>query len=509
MRVGVIGAGPAGLAAAYQLAEWGVTCEVFEASPFVGGMARSFPLWGQTVDLGPHRFFSTDPRVNRLWLGVVGPDYRMVDRHTRILFQGRYYRYPLEAGNALGNMGPLQAARCVASFLSEKMAPSAPAGGVESFESWVVGRFGRRLYEMFFRSYSEKLWGIPCHELDADFAAQRIKKFSLGEAIKHAVGVGGGRHKTLVDRFAYPVGGSGMVYERMAETIRQRGGEVHLETPVCGVVHDGGVVRGLKLDDGEERPFDHIISTMPLNLLVRGLGALPGPVARALDALKYRNTLVVYLNVDGTDLFPDQWLYIHSPELQMGRVTNFRNWVPDLYGESQNSILALEYWCNDNDPLWAEPESSVAARAIREIGATGLIGAAPVLDAHVERVPRCYPVYRIGYKRQLGRVVDYLRGFRNLTPIGRYGSFKYNNQDHSLLMGIMAAESLLAGVVPDLWAINTDYESYQEAAAVRETGLEPAAAQVGVPAGRGLRPAFARLGASHIAAGSSSGSIQR
>src|SRR5262249_11056048 len=160
---------------------------------------------------------------------------------------------------------------------------------------------------------------------------------------------------------------------------------------------------------------------------------------------KFRNTLVVYLNVDGTDLFPDQWLYIHSPELLVGRVTNFRNWVPELYGESQTSILALEYWCNDDDPIWAEPEAALAARATREIRSTGLIGAAPVLDARVVRVPRCYPVYRIGYKRHLARVVDYLRGFRNLTPIGRYGSFKYNNQDHSLLMGLMAAESLLAG----------------------------------------------------------------
>jgi protoporphyrinogen oxidase len=496
------------LAAAYELAKSGVTCEVFEASPWVGGMARSFQLWGQTVDLGPHRFFSTDPRVNRLWLEVVGRDYRMVDRRTRILFRGRYYDYPLAAANALRNMGPFQAARCVASFLSEKVAPSAPAGGGDSFESWVVGRFGRRLYEMFFKSYSEKLWGIPCHELDADFAAQRIKKFSLGEAIKHALGVGGGRHKTLVDRFAYPVGGSGMVYERMAEEIRERGGCVELGTPVRGVVHDDGVVRGLRFADGEERPFDHVISTMPLTLLVRGLGDLPGPVARAVDALKFRNTLVVYLHVDGTDLFPDQWLYIHSPELLMGRVTNFRNWVPELYGDRRTSILALEYWCNDDDPLWAEPEASLTARATREIQSTGLIGAAPVLDARVVRVPRCYPVYRLGYKRHLATVVEHLRGFRNLTPIGRYGSFKYNNQDHSLLMGLLAAESLRAGEAPDLWAINTDYESYQEAAAVRETGLEPVAARSGVAAGRRPRPVFARLGAARLAAESSSGSIQ-
>jgi protoporphyrinogen oxidase len=287
----------------------------------------------------------------------------------------------------------------------------------------------------------------------------------------------------------------------MAAMIRDRGSEVHLETPVRGVVHDGGVVRGLRLANGEERPFDHVISTMPLTLLVRGLGALPGPVARAVDALKFRNTLVVYLNVDGIELFPDQWLYIHSPELLMGRVTNFRNWVPELYGESRTSILALEYWCNDDDSLWAEPEPALTARAIRAIRATGLIGEAPVLDARVERVPRCYPVYRIGYKRHLARVVDHLRGFRNLTPIGRYGSFKYNNQDHSLLMGIMAAETLLAGVVPDLWAINTDYESYQEGAAVRETGLEPAAAHVRATTGSQHRPAFARLAGSRPAPG--------
>src|SRR5262245_8001376 len=239
MRVAVIGAGPAGMTAADQFAKARVVVEVDEGSDHSGGMARSFRLWGQPVDLGPHRFFSNDARVNRLWLEVVGRDYRMVDRLTRLYYRNRLFYYPLEPVNALWNMGLYQAARCVGSYLKEKLLPSFPADGPATFESWVVGRFGRRLFEMFFKSYSEKLWGIPCQELDADFAAQRIKKFSLGEAIKAALGLGKAKHKTLVDHFAYPVGGTGMAYERMAASVRERGGQVHLKRPVRGVLRNG------------------------------------------------------------------------------------------------------------------------------------------------------------------------------------------------------------------------------------------------------------------------------
>ncbi|QDV39645.1 FAD-dependent oxidoreductase [Tautonia plasticadhaerens] len=471
MRVAVIGAGPAGLAAAYRLAGSGEDVEVFESSGQVGGMARSFRLWGQTVDLGPHRFFSTDPRVNALWMEVAGRDYRMVDRLTRIYYGGRYYRYPLEPADALRKMGVVEASRCMLSYLKEQVNPSFPEGSGGTFESWVVGRFGRRLFEMFFRSYSEKLWGIPCSDLDEDFAAQRIKKFSLGEAAKKAIGLGGAGHKTLVDRFAYPLGGTGMIYERMADAVREAGGRVHLGARVRRVLHQEGSVRGLELADGDRVGFDHVISTMPLTLLVRGLGEAPEAVSRAVDSLRFRNTVLVYLNVEGTDLFPDQWLYIHSPELMAGRLTNFRNWVPELHGGAGSSILALEYWCDDEDPLWAEHEEAQVARAVRELRATGLIGDARILDGDVVRVPRCYPVYRMGYKDHLSAVTSYLSGFSGLTPIGRYGSFKYNNQDHSLLMGILAAENLRSGTRHDLWSINTDYECYQEAAEIRETRL--------------------------------------
>jgi protoporphyrinogen oxidase len=471
MRVGVIGAGPAGITAGYQLSKAGAQVEVFEAGDNVGGLSRTIDLWGQKVDLGPHRFFTQDRRVNDVWLEVVGSDYRMVDRLTRIYYQNRFFHYPLKPGNALWNMGLGNALCCVSSYLKERIHSSIPPGSNETFESWVVGRFGRRLFEMFFKSYSEKLWGIPCDQLDADFAAQRIKKFSLGEAIKAALGIGAGKHKTLVDQFAYPIGGTGMVYERMAQRIEAQGNGVHLNAPVRRILHHDKQVSALELVDGRIEPFDHVISTMPLTLLVRGLNDLPREVEEGVNQLRFRNTILVYLNVDSADLFRDQWLYVHSPELSMGRVTNFRNWAPELYGNSPTSILALEYWCYDEDELWRESEEKLIELASREIRATGLIGSANILAGHVHRIRRCYPVYAHGYKKHLAPVIDHVRQYRNLQAIGRYGAFKYNNQDHSILMGVLAAENILEAKGHDLWAVNTD-TTYQEAAAINKTGLE-------------------------------------
>lgn len=471
MRIAVIGAGAAGITAAYQLSKGGAEVDVFEVGDEVGGLARTIERWGQKVDLGPHRFFSNDPRVNRLWLEVVGRDYRMIDRQTRIYYRRRFFDYPLRASNALRNMGLGSAALCMASYFKEKIWPSFRPENNETFESWVVSRFGRRLFQMFFQSYSEKLWGIPCDQLDADFAAQRIKKFSLGEAVKNALGLAKGRHKTLVDQFAYPLDGTGIVYERMAEQVRKNGGRIHLNCPVRRLLHDDRRMRGLEFADGAWEPFDHVISTMPLTLMVKGMDGLPPTIESAIDQLRFRNTILVYLHVDGTDLFPDQWLYIHSPDLLMGRVTNFRNWVPELYGSARTTILALEYWANDDDALWKEDNADLIARAEREIRSTGLIGNAAVLDGDVFRIRRCYPVYARGYKELLRPVIAYLNSFAGLTVIGRYGAFKYNNQDHSILMGILAAENILNCRRHDLWAINTDYESYQESATITATGL--------------------------------------
>jgi len=466
----VIGAGPAGLTAAYQLSKSTSEVAVFEAANCVGGLARSLSLWGQTVDLGPHRFLSEDRRVNELWLEVVGKDYAMVNRQTRILYHGRLFKYPLEAFDALAKLGAIEAGRCLSSYARGWISPTLQDG---SFESWVCRRFGRRLFEIFFKTYSEKLWGISCRELDADFAAQRIKKFSLSAAIKSAlVPSVRQKHRTLADQFAYPTGGTGMVYERMAGTICQRGGEVHLQAPVKRVLTNCGRVVGIELASGKTLACNHVISTMPLTVLVMQLDNVPAEIVDACRQLQFRNTILVYLEVLNENPFPDNWIYAHSPELCFGRVTNFRNWVPQLYGESPNAILAMEYWCNADDEFWRRDEKVLIAQAREEIVKSGLVKDSKKLGrGFVFRIPRCYPVYHRGYQAHLRVIKDYLSGIAGVQVIGRYGSFKYNNQDHSILMGRLAAENALRGGKNDLWSVNTDYEIYQEACSITETGL--------------------------------------
>jgi protoporphyrinogen oxidase len=468
-RVAVIGAGPAGLTAAYQLSKSDeVRVTLFEASGSVGGLAKTIELWGQRVDIGPHRFFSTDSRVNRFWLEIVEDRYEMVNRLTRIFYNGKFFYYPLKPIDAFSKLGPFESARCFTSYLAERASPTAENG---DFESWVTSRFGKRLFEVFFKTYSEKLWGISCRELDSDFAAQRIKKLSLLEAVKNAF-TGGGGHKTLVDKFAYPIGGTGMVYQEMADRFVGNGGELRLETPVERVRTVDGKVVGLTLTNGEDHDFDTVISSMPLSLLVSRLDEAPAVIRDKANSLRFRNTILVYLNVDSDDLFKDNWLYVHSPKLNTGRITNFRNWVPELYGDEKSSILCMEYWCFEGDETWTMPDEELSAMAIRELNDTGLNKGAEVLGTKVHRINRCYPVYSKGYRDTLEPIEEYLKTVGNLIPIGRYGAFKYNNQDHSILMGLLAAENVLTDAGHDLWEINTDYDEYQEASIITDTGLQ-------------------------------------
>jgi protoporphyrinogen oxidase len=469
-RIAVIGAGPAGLSAAYSLSKAGREVDVYEASAAVGGLARSFQLWGQTVDLGPHRFFSADKRVNQLWLEVVGPDYVMVDRLTRILYGGCFYDYPLRPTNVFANLGPGRAVGCIASYAKQKLLPSEDAG---DFESWVTNRFGRRLYEIFFKSYSEKLWGISCRELDADFAAQRIKRFSLGEAIKSAFSkCERPKHKTLVDQFAYPIEGTGMVYARMAASIHDRGGRVLLNEPVRRVVTECGRVKGVELCSGDVRDYDNVVSSMPLTLLIKQLPEAPRKIKDLAQHLHFRNTVLVYLEVESNAVCADNWIYVHNSDIRTGRITNFRNWAPQICGRSPHTILAMEYWCNDGDELWLDQDDVLIAGATKDLLASTLIDDPHLVrDGYVYRIARCYPVYRRGYRELLEPIQDYLSTVVGLQAIGRYGSFKYNNQDHSILMGLLAADNVLECVGHDLWTVNCDYDAYQEDTYITETGL--------------------------------------
>ena len=468
MKVAVIGAGPAGMTAAYQLAKAGIEVEVFEATPCIGGLARTLELWNQKVDLGPHRFFSKDERVNRLWLEVVGRDYCMVNRLTRIYYGGKFFKYPLRALDCSINLNPAVSIACLLSYLKEKIRPTALDG---SFETWVTHRFGRKLFEVFFQTYSEKLWGISCAELSDDFAAQRIKKLSLSEAIKNALFKPKLQsHATLLDRFAYPNEGTGIIYQRMAASIQKKGGKIHLSSPVKSVLLQNGSVNGIELASGTSHSFDRVISTMPLTLLVQTLPGAPQNVTDAAKSLSFRNTILVYLKIESPAVFPDNWIYIHSPKFKAGRITNFRNWSTHLHGKETATILAVEFWCSDNDSLWTTADPDLIELAGREVRQTGLIQDHKISDGHVHRIRRCYPIYRKGYKKHLEIIQNFVRGIKGLQAIGRYGAFKYNNQDHSILMGVLAAENIVDSEEHDLWQINTDYDTYQESA-ITEDGL--------------------------------------
>lgn len=467
MRIAVIGAGPAGLTAALELARGGAAVDVFEASSRVGGLAQSMDLWGQRVDLGPHRFFSTDARVNRFWLDIVGSDYHLISRLTRIYFNGKYFDYPLKPVNVFSQLGIVETTQVLLSYVRESLRRKRKSD-LPSFEAWVTRRFGKRLYETFFKTYSEKLWGIPCTELSEDFAVQRIRKLTLSDVVGSAVFRSKrNQHRTLADCFAYPTQGAGIVYERIAQRLIATGGQILLNHPIRQVRTIDNRVTGVTTADGQEHTYDHVISTMPLTLLVQGLSNVPQTVLDAVEQLKFRNTVLVYLEVADPQLFRDQWLYIHDARVRVGRVTNFSNWHATA---GSSSILCCEYWCNNSDATWCASDEQLAAQAVAELKLVGLLPS-PVQNSHVIRIPRSYPVYRIGYRQHVDVVSNFLGNIHGLSVIGRYGSFKYNNQDHSILMGLLASENILQRKRHNLWELNSDFESYQEDSYISETGL--------------------------------------
>ncbi len=457
MKVGIIGAGPAGLTCALELKKRGVDVEVFEASPYIGGMARSLDLWGQIVDLGPHRFFSMNERVNSFWKEQVGSDYILVNRLTRIFYNRKFFHYPIKAFDALFKLGLVEAFLCLASYIAAQFRRR---GQEVSFEEWVSNRFGYRLYNIFFKSYSERLWGIPCTELDADFAAQRIKGLDLLEVIKNTFNPKAGRkHKTLIEQFTYPEFGSGQTYENMAQKIGLD--HIHLNAFAKRVVTEFGVAKGIEFADGTLLSFDHVISTAPLTEIVRSIPEVGPEVHRLAGELTYRNTTLVYLQIKKHTLFKDNWIYVHEKELQAGRISNFRNWSPEMWRGHEEAILAVEYWSYDTDELWNLPDEDLVDQAKHEIVSTGLVDSSDILQGHVVKLHRSYPVYTRGYRSKIQVIQTAVDTIDNLTLIGRNGSFKYNNQDHSILMGLLAAENIVDGSQHDLWQINTDYD-YQE-----------------------------------------------
>lgn len=470
-KILVLGAGPAGLTAAYNLSKnKSLEVQLIEISDQVGGMARSFNLFNQIVDVGPHRFFSSDPRVNSLWLEVVERDYKMVNRTTRIYYDNKFFNYPLKAFNALWNLGIWETILCLGSYFYAKILPQK---NINNFESWVISRFGSRLYSIFFKDYTEKLWGISCTKLGIEFAEQRIKKFSLWEAIVSLFPHGKNKHKTLVDQFAYPLGGNGFVYTKMAKIFEANGGILSLQTHAKKISYIKNEQKyHVELSNGQLIESDEIISTMPITNFISIFEPSTDEIKKHATKLTFRNTLIVYLNIKKNHLFKDQWLYIQDNMSVCGRITNFKNWVPEItVGNEGNTVLALEYWCFEQDAIWQASEDELRNIAIKDLKNCRFIeDEMDIIGFKSLKIPKCYPIYFGDYKVHLEAIIEFFKQFPGLQLIGRYGSFKYNNQDHSILMGILAAQNITEDAQHNLWDINTDYE-YQESSTITETGL--------------------------------------
>lgn len=466
MKVVILGAGPAGLAAALALTQHGHKPIVLEMSGTVGGMCRTVSHNGYLFDIGGHRFFTKFDEVQALWEDILGDDLLLRPRLSRIFYQGKFFDYPLRASNALRNLGIRESARCVLSYGRARLKGR---GNEENFEEWVSNRFGYRLFDIFFRSYTEKVWGIPTHEIGADWAAQRIKNMELSTAIIGALRRPLGRMvgdadevASLIEEFHYPRRGPGMMYDAMADRIREHGGEIRLHTKVTGLTIKDGTINSVSFEtDGKSKRLkaDHVMSSIPLTSLVQGMNP-PAEVAEAVAALRYRNLLTVNLIVDAADLFPDNWIYVHEPALQLGRIQNYKNWSPEMVPDPTKTSLGLEYFCSSDEPIWTMDDRDLIAMATAELKQTGLINNAQVLDGCVVRAPRAYPVYNQGYDTHLSRLVDFVDQHPNLHPMGRYGMFKYNNSDHSILTALLSVENIL-GASHHVWSVNTETEYHE------------------------------------------------
>jgi protoporphyrinogen oxidase len=466
-EVVVIGAGPAGLTAAYELSKHGIAGTILEADECVGGISRTVERDGYRFDVGGHRFFSKSEEVERLWDEMLSEPMLVRPRLSRIYYRGKFYDYPIKAGNALKNMGVVAAISCLLSYARSKLAPIRDP---RNLEQWVTNQFGHKLYTMFFKTYTEKVWGIPCTEIGADWAAQRIKGLSLGTAVKSALfgHKAGGGVKTLIEEFRYPRLGPGQLWQDCAKAVEQKGWRIELGARVVGVEMSGDAIQSVVVrDSGAERvlPCSHVFSSMPLRDMLLGMSpSAPGEVRDAADKLTYRDFLTVALVLDAESVFPDNWIYIHSPEVKLGRIQNFKNWSPDLVPDPSKTCLGLEYFCYEGDDLWNTPDADLIELGYEEISRLGVAGGA-LLKGYVVRVPKAYPVYDSGYAERLALVREWLSGIGNLYCMGRNGQHRYNNMDHSMMTALIAARNVALGQSRDPWAVNEDAEYIEHASA--------------------------------------------
>jgi len=473
--VAIIGAGPAGLTAAYLLTRQGYSVSIIEKDPhYVGGISRTVEHQGYRFDIGGHRFFSKSQEVVDLWNEILPDDFIQRPRMSRIYYEGKFYSYPLRAFEALFNLGIFRSTLCMASFAKAKLFPKKD---VKSFQDWTVNQFGHKLFSIFFKTYTEKVWGMPCDEMSADWAAQRIKGLSLWGAVvdglKRSLGLNkrpndGMATKTLLETFRYPRLGPGMMWETARDKIIAAGGQLIMGHALKQLAQDQVTGRwrvSATAQDGTVMTINaaHVISSAPMRELAGRIHPLPATLGQALD-LKYRDFLTVALMVKADDLFPDNWIYIHDSKVQVGRIQNFRSWSPEMVPDESIACVGLEYFCFEGDGLWASADADLVALAKKEMAILGLCKPEDVVGGAVVRQEKAYPVYDDSYAENVRIMREELEAkYPTLHMVGRNGMHRYNNQDHAMMTAMLTVRNIVAGErVYDIWGVNEDAE-YHEA----------------------------------------------
>lgn len=466
MKAVILGAGPAGLAAADELSRRGVPCDVVEKSATAGGLCRTLSHEGFFFDIGGHRFLSRSGEVNALWREVLGDELLIRSRKSRIHFRGRFFDYPLRPFNALSRLGLGESILCLSSYAASRLGPAAAQ---DSFEGWMVRRFGRRLYENFFRTYTEKVWGIPCSELSSDWAEQRIQQLTLRQAVWRSLfpGTGGGL-KTLTDTFLYPRRGPGQFFDALKIRAENSGAAFAFGRDVREIRVSAGRVESVfsVSRDGVSEFWegDAFLASLPLPLLVRKLRPLPpDDILDAAASLRFRSFIAVNLVLHIPQLFDDQWIYLHSPAVKAGRLQNYKNWSQDMVPDASKTSLGMEYFVSEGDDVWRLDDAALIGLALAELSRLGIADPAKFVTGFTVRVPNAYPVYSPGYESAVLKIRRYLERFRNLQVMGRAGLFRYNNSDHAILTGLRAARNL-DGAGHDLWSVDPDAEYQMEGA---------------------------------------------
>jgi protoporphyrinogen oxidase len=459
----IIGGGPAGLTAAYELTRHNIQPLVFEKYDKVGGISRTENYKGYYFDMGGHRFFTKSEEVNKFWDEILKDDFLHRPRLSRIYYNRKFFNYPLKPFNAIKGLGFWQSILISLSYVRWQLFPYE---NEDTFEQWVTNRFGKQLFNTFFKSYTEKVWGISTSELNAEWAAQRIKDLDLKAAVLNMFIKPNHTITTLIEEFRYPKRGPGMLWNEVKERIISRGGEVLLNSDVCGINRNEKEITSVVVsNNGQEQVISgsDFISSMPITDFIKKLNPPPpDDVVKAAEQLTYREFLTVCLIVDQPNLFEDNWIYIHDPEVKVGRIQNFKNWSPFMVPDSSKTSLGLEYFCNEGDELWNSEDDELVDLGKREIEQIGLAKYEDVLDGSVYRVEKAYPIYDSNYRDHLTLVREYVDSLENFQTIGRNGLHRYNNQDHAMLTGMLAVRNILNGEKNDLWVVNAEQEYHEE-----------------------------------------------